>query len=71
MTLQDYLAEHHLTQVRFAARVGVTQAAISRWVTGSKLPTWPQLIRIKHTTDGAVTPNDFLGIAERRFCVPP
>lgn len=64
MTLQDYLAEHRLTQAGFATRVGATQAAISRWVNGSRLPAWPHLVRINQATDGRVTPNDFLASAE-------
>ena len=59
MQLRAYLDQHGLTQVQFAAQVGVTQSAVAKWLDGTR-PSWPTIERILAATGGAVTPNDFL-----------
>jgi transcriptional regulator with XRE-family HTH domain len=59
MQLRAYLDQHQLTQVQFAALVGVNQSAVAKWLDGTR-PSWPTMERIVAATGGAVTPNDFL-----------
>jgi 3,4-dihydroxy 2-butanone 4-phosphate synthase/GTP cyclohydrolase II len=59
MTLAEYLAEAGLTQYAFAERAGITQAYVSRLVTGASLAVSRDVAgRIYEATGGAVTPND-------------
>lgn len=59
MRLAEYLDQNDLTNTAFARLVGVKPAAVSKWLRGTR-PDWPQLLRIRDATGGAVTPNDFL-----------
>ena len=58
MTVADYLKAKNLPQVRLAELIGVTEAAMSRYVAG-RIPTPKILKKIVVATDGAVQPNDF------------
>lgn len=62
--LERYLTENRLSQDDFAARVGVSQVAVSRWIAGTRMPRRETLARIASLTNGQVTANDFLGDAE-------
>lgn len=44
--LAALLAERNLTQLELAARVGVTRAAMSRYVSGEREPRFVTLVRI-------------------------
>jgi predicted transcriptional regulator len=60
MKLADYLDTNDLTHDRFAALIGTTQAAVSRYATGKRTPRGPILRRISEVTKGKVSANDFL-----------
>lgn len=59
MKLVDYLAEKKLKQSELAGRVGVTQQAVSMWISHGHVPRKSTLRRILEITGGRVTPNDF------------
>lgn len=62
MTLEEYLTNQapKLSHSDFGDRIGVTQAAISRYLKGERFPS-PELIRkIQAATNDAVTANDLL-----------
>lgn len=59
MRLTDYLREHKLTHAGFAAKIGATQAAVTRYVNGRRKPSLAKLILIERVTDGAVRVADF------------
>lgn len=48
------------TQTAFAKRIGVSQMAISHYVTGRRIPSTRVLSRIQEATGGQVTLNDFV-----------
>ena len=59
MRLGDYLATNKISATEFASRIDATQAAVSRYVTGKRIPEPAIMAKIVQVTDGAVTPNDF------------
>tara|TARA_Y100000310_G_scaffold182419_1_gene182518 strand:- start:1128 stop:1328 length:201 start_codon:yes stop_codon:yes gene_type:complete len=59
MKLSTYLSEENLTLDEFAKRIDRSIATVSRLARGKNAPDWETLRRISHTTNGAVTPNDF------------
>ncbi len=61
MQLATYLAEQKITTAEFAGKVGVTQAAVSRYANGQRIPRRAVLDRISAETAGRVTANDFFG----------
>lgn len=60
MKLGDYLARKGLSRSAFGAQIGVSHAAIVRYVNGSRRPSWEVMERIERITEGKVRPNDFL-----------
>lgn len=62
MTLREWLAEHHCAQKDFAARIERSEATVSRLANGTNRPDAETARRIYRATNGAVTPNDFLGL---------
>jgi DNA-binding transcriptional regulator YdaS (Cro superfamily) len=63
MKLEQYLGMHKISVVDFAERVGVSPSIVYRWINGAKIPRARHLRMIARLTRGAVTPNDFFGIA--------
>jgi len=59
MRLTDYLRQHELTHTEFAAMIGATQAAVTRYVNGRRKPSLDKLILIERVTAGAVRALDF------------
>lgn len=49
--LQALLEERGMTQLELAARVGVTRAAMSRYVSGDREPRFVTLVRISEELD--------------------
>lgn len=49
--LAALLAEHNMTQLELAARIGVTRAAMSRYVSGEREPRFVTLVRIAEELD--------------------
>ncbi len=62
MKLADYLSTHRITHAEFAATIGATQAAVSRYANGKRMPRQPLLRKIMQATQGRVTANDFMAI---------
>lgn len=57
-TLSDYLASRNETQTAFAQRAGLTDATLSRVMSG-KTPPSPDVVEKVHAaSEGAVTAND-------------
>lgn len=71
MKLADYLETVGETHEAFAARIGVSQVTITRYINGRRLPRPHVLTRIVSATKGAVTANDFLFAAETRVSAQP
>ena len=63
MKLADYLVERQINHRAFAAQIGVSQAAVTRYVNGDRIPNRQTMRAIVTATDGRVTPNDFLAAA--------
>lgn len=64
MKLTDWLAKENLSHAAFAERIGVSQAAVTRYARGARFPHRGVLSRIKEATNGAVTFVDFLEVQE-------
>lgn len=62
MRLTDYLQKHELTHAQFAAQIGATQAAVTRYANGRRKPSLDKLILIESVTDGAVRAKDFVSL---------
>jgi len=54
MTLSDYLAGKGLTAAGFAKQAGLSKAAVSRWLSGARVPDSASARKILTATDGAV-----------------
>lgn len=66
MTLEDYLtrSDRKISYTDFGERIGVSQAAVSRYVSGARFPS-PEIIRKIHdATNGLVTVTDMLASFE-------
>ena len=63
MKLKDYLLAKSLTAAEFGRRIGVSQAAVTRYASGKRIPGEGIMRRIARETAGAVTPNDFYDVA--------
>jgi predicted transcriptional regulator len=61
MTLREYLADQGLTEGAFAEMLGISQAAVNRYVNGDRTPKQPIMRAIMRATKGEVTANDFMG----------
>lgn len=59
MKLREYLSAKTLTANEFGRRIGVSQAAVTRYASGARIPEPKTMRRIVEATGGAVTPNDF------------
>lgn len=60
MKLSDYLTSNAISRREFAATVGITEAALCRYISGIRTPR-PQIVRaIMTASGGVVTPNDFI-----------
>lgn len=61
MNLRSYLTASGISESAFGARIGVSQAAVNRYVRRARIPTPQIMSRIVEATDGQVTANDFYG----------
>ena len=59
MKLVEYLTVSGITLSNFAKSVGVSQASMSRYTAGNRVPRPAILRRIVAASDGAVQANDF------------
>lgn len=60
--LSEHLRQTGESQKAFAERIGKNQAAVSRYCNG-RIPDKETMKAIVAATGGAVTPNDFYGVA--------
>ena len=67
MTLTQYLRLTGQNQADFAAQIGVTQMAVSRYCRGNRVPNSFVMRRIMDATQGAVTANDFFKAQPERL----
>ena len=54
MTLRELLSHRNQTQAALAARLGVTQAMISKWVTESRRPKYETAAKLAGALDAVV-----------------
>lgn len=59
MRLQEWLSEEGIKREAFAADIGVTAVAVSRYCSGARMPDRETMRRIYQLTRGAVDPNSF------------
>lgn len=59
MNLADFLKLSGMSVTAFAARAGVSEAAVSRYASGKRMPRPDILRRICEASAGKITPNDF------------
>lgn len=59
MTLKDYRVRHKLSQAEVSQRLGVDVTTVSKYETGSILPSLPTMLLIKLMTNGVVDMEDF------------
>lgn len=59
MKLDQYLSQNQITDVAFAAKIGVASTTVMRWRRGLVRPDWSTIPKIGEATNGAVTANDF------------
>lgn len=63
--LKRWLFDNQVKASDFAARIGVSPAAISQWVNRQRSPSLETAIKIRDNTGGAVQVDDLLVSASR------
>jgi predicted transcriptional regulator len=63
MDLATYLKRKKLTRAEFSAQADVRLNTLGRYIRGERYPRKSHMARIIKATKGAVTPNDFMGVA--------
>lgn len=63
-TLDQFLKDEELTQAEFASMIGVSQAAVSRYVTGESIPEPEIMSEIIKVSESRVMPNSFYPMPE-------
>ena len=59
MRLGEYLQLANISQTRFAALIGVRQATVSRYISGTKIPSATVALKIRDLSKGAVALDDW------------
>jgi transcriptional regulator with XRE-family HTH domain len=59
MRLGEYLQLADISQTRFAAQIGVRRATISRYISGTKIPSATVVLKIRNLSKGAVALDDW------------
>lgn len=62
MKLKTYLETSGITQTAFAGKIGVTQAALSRYMQGERKVPLEVIATVQTKTRGAVTFKDWLDL---------
>jgi transcriptional regulator with XRE-family HTH domain len=65
MKLSEWLKENGLSQAEFARRIGVSPPALSRFITGARIPHATSILKIRDATDGKVDVNDWVVVKEK------
>jgi transcriptional regulator with XRE-family HTH domain len=71
MKLKDYLASKSITAAEFGRRIKVSQAAVTRYAAGDRIPEPGVMRRIARITGGIVSPNDFYDVFPARRKAAP
>jgi transcriptional regulator with XRE-family HTH domain len=64
MTLNEYMAEHGLSEKALAEALKVSRVSVNRWRNRERFPSKRSLEGLYRVTDGAVTAADFFGLAQ-------
>ncbi len=64
MNLNIFLKEQGISNAEFAEQIGVSEASVSRYAKGKRIPEQDIMPKIAAVTNNAVTANDFYGITE-------
>lgn len=59
MKLEAYIAETGTKRAAIAQAIGVSEVAIHRYISGTRIPRPETMAKIVAATGGAVQPNDF------------
>lgn len=62
--LSRWLSAHNRTAASFAKELGLTQSALSLWLSGQRTPSSHNMMLILSATNGAVTPNKLVSYAQ-------
>lgn len=65
MRLAEYLKDRKLSDGKFAEKIGKSRQTVHRYKNGERFPEKDALNKIFEVTGGAVTANDFTGIAAK------
>ncbi|WP_153005279.1 helix-turn-helix domain-containing protein [Aureimonas ureilytica] len=71
MTLIEYLRTNQIKQDVFALQIGVTQASVTRYANGLRIPRPKIMARIFQATRGQVSASDFYLSASDHLPEPP
>lgn len=58
------MGERNLSDAEFGALIERSRQAVHRYRSGDRMPDQATMEKIFEVTDGAVTPNDFFGLAQ-------
>lgn len=61
--LNEYLDDNRITNEIFGKEIGVSNASVSRYRNGERIPELGIMKNISCATNGVVTPNDFYMVA--------
>lgn len=64
MKLDAFLASRGIRPAEFSSTIGVSRAALARYLSGDRTPERRVMQRIVDATAGAVTPNDFYAMGD-------
>jgi len=64
MKLSDWITREGRSHQEVGSRIGKSQAAVSRYAAGKRMPDEETLIKIFEVTGGEVTPNDFVNLPD-------
>lgn len=64
MKYGDWIIREKLSHAEAGALIDKSQAAVSRYVAGLRKPDEQTLIKIFMTSNGEVTPNDFVALPD-------
>lgn len=70
MKLGEWLSQHSVTPIEFAARIGRHRTTVVRLVRGLTTPDPDTMQAILTATDGVVTPNDFFDLPGQKAKAP-
>lgn len=60
MKLRAWIDHQGMSQAEAAGLLGVSEATMSRWISGKDRPNWPNLAKITLVSKGLVSAADFM-----------